>query len=385
MRWYTFATHVSLAALFILGSGQALGQYPYPEQGGEARVVIVRQGGQLSITAPEHESLPAQVQQDLAAFALAVAALPLEIEQTFVMFSRYGKMAAAGKVYADDFFDPEPPTGIWIWPDWQNSATVHHFPEFSRVRFLGNDRYVRVQHRERIVQNAQDYMRTHKYIIDVTAPTQRYRLKGLALFRVATTGRWAGVRKDGQLFVGQLEAGNEQSIITGRQPVVTPSPVKNLLLLPDATYLLLELESGVLLTLTGDGSVQISSTVRRLYDSAHYADDHVVGGNSFYGWVGGPGQWQLAFLTVAADGNIVVEEMPGLSLSSGRPASSSPSGKYEVCYKDVFGLGGIESLILRTPKADPAVPIPPLEDPLIDALMEQTPRPVVGSAWIHWD
>ena len=27
MRWYTFATHVSLAALFILGSGQALGQY----------------------------------------------------------------------------------------------------------------------------------------------------------------------------------------------------------------------------------------------------------------------------------------------------------------------------------------------------------------------
>ena len=374
----------------VIASGSlALGDFPYPEHGGEAFINVIREDGQLSIVAAEHDSLPAQVKQDLTELTAAVVALPVQVQETRLVFSAHGKMVAATRFYEKGIFDPDTPTGIWLWPDWQNSNTVHHLPEFSRVKFLENDRFILVEHRERFPRSdGLDGLISHDYILDVIAPDQRYAWKGLAILRVANTGRWAGVRKDGQLFVGQLQPGNEESIITDRVPIATPAPVENLILLPNGSYLVAELENGDLLTYTGDGSQQIDSIQGTLHTSVTVG--RVLGGASFYGSVGSAGNWQFGFFTITDTGQIQFVNLennaqwPEWSVDSTRPGSNSPSGKYELCWRDIPPFGALDTVILRTPKADPADPLLPL----IEEEIARSPSgnwPVITTDWIHWD
>lgn len=337
---------------------QACAVWTYPNHQGEAIAdrAWSMAGDESRIVVGEEDRLPAHIREDLVALNAALRGLPFSIEQMAINTSPNGKVVLARKANCWGEPEPQPPLGVWIWPDWRDAGTSIHIPQFSRARFVSSHHVMLWQHK----RSDRGRLQFDARLLDIRSPDRRFnwfmRLErgSQARLRVAENGRWAGATRDGKLYVGLLDADDEDSLLHGTE-VETEEPVENVLLLHNGSLLVVELESGLLVTRTADGSRRLDSIGG--YDSTDTRGCS-LGSDSFIAWSKREGR--SFFFTASPDGKLHVHPQ---TLAHLRPYSYAPSGKYVIAYKHLLSPGAIKSLVRRTPKADASEPIPPLPKP----------------------
>lgn len=260
------------------------------------------------ISIAHENALPPDVRRSLALLNEAIQSLPVDTARLRFRSSPNGRAVAA--YVAPSGIWPETPTGVWVWPDWRRPDHVVSFPEFTEVQDFLSNRHLRLYHRN------PTYSKYWVAIVDLSRPTARFSLRRgelqLPTLRLSDTGRWAGLKKDGSLYTGQLEA--EDSLWNG-QHVPIKDPVEELHLLRDGTVLVVE---------TAEDTI-------RSFDIATFQElDRMTGqmhtvwcNESFLAWL--PAQKLNAYVSVSHDGRLEPEIMPWVPAGEWPSFRPSPS------------------------------------------------------------
>src|SRR5262245_35507180 len=286
------------------------------------------------------DEVPPQVRQDLDELNARLGAYMANRPQKNLRLSISSDERALAVWMASSWWsDEEPPTSVWLWPDWQNAEQVVVFDGFSRLEFV-TDTFVELRQNNRAA-----YCDIHEPQTLFEAQSPRF----TDLF-LTSDKHWFGLR-EGQVLRGRLDSpdsltrGQELRLsdhishlgvaYDGAVLVVQTSTQRVRSYKTDTMQMIQELHGGMWgsgLPLRGDRPGTFISTSERIY------------------WI-----------DVLPDGTFqAVPFEYGHRPNAERPAGYSRCGQWVMTYRDGWAPGLIHTHWRAMPGIKPTTAMPPI-------------------------